>query len=753
MMGSTSPLRLIALRRRTSAVAFSGVISLAVVACGGGGGSPSRSPGTERMARRLAAIAEATAAEPTEYANSAKVLALRNRSVPSDLRSQLLHRAELAKELLRAGRTEEAIAEFEAVRRRIAEAGAAVPGEFSEAIDELLAISYLRLDERENCAPDGGGRLCVFPIGRDAIHPEQSGSRAAIAVYESILRDHPADLVSRWLLNIAYMTLGEHPDGVPRQWLIPGSAFESEYDIGRFPDIAPELGLDVVGLAGGSIVDDFDGDGYLDIVASSWGLRDQIRYFRNNGDGSFSDKTLDAGLEGIVSGLQIVHTDYNNDGFPDVLVLRGAWLTEGHPNSLLRNNGDGTFADVTDEAGLSEAYSTQAAAWGDYDNDGWVDLYIGNESIGRRRNPSQLFRNNGDGTFSDVAEEAGVDVVGFVKGVAFGDYDNDGWLDLYVSRLSEPNDLFHNNGPQGAGRPTFTEVGDEAGVREPIHSFPTWFFDYDNDGWLDLFVSGYFASSGDIAAEYLGREHNAELPRLYRNNGDGTFTDVTAPSRVDKIMLTMGSNFGDLDNDGFLDFYVATGEPGLRALMPNRMFRNAGGEYFQEVTASGGFGHLQKGHGVAFGDLDNDGDQDIYMVLGGAYEGDVSHNALFANPGHGNRWITLRLEGVRSNRAAIGARIQVTVDTPRGGRDIYSTVSTGSSFGASSLQQEIGLGDATAIRSISVTWPGTGKTDVYQDVALDQILHIREGTAAPTPVRLETFDLAGAASGAVSRRR
>ena len=139
-------------------------------------------------------------------------------------------------------------------------------------------------------------------------------------------------------------------------------------------------------------MDDFDGDGYLDIVASSYGLRDQLRYFRNNGDGSFSDKTLEAGLEGIVSGLQIVHTDYNNDGFPDVLVLRGAWLTEGHPNSLLRNNGDGTFADVTDEAGLSDAYPTQAAAWGDYDNDGWVDLYIGNESPGQRRNPSQLFR-------------------------------------------------------------------------------------------------------------------------------------------------------------------------------------------------------------------------------------------------------------------------------------------------------------------------------------------------------------------------
>jgi hypothetical protein len=168
--------------------------------------------------------------------------------------------------------------------------------------------------------------------------------------------------------------------------------------------------------------------------------------------------------------------------------------------------------------------------------------------------------------------------------------------------------------------------------------------------------------------------------------------------------------------------------------MPNRMFRNAAGEYFQDVSTSGGFGHLQKGHAISFGDLDNDGDQDIYAVMGGALSGDAFTNVCFENPGHGNHWITLKLEGVRSNRAAIGARIKVTVTTPDGDRDIYATVTTGGSFGASSLQQEIGLGQATSILAIEITWPVTGKTQRFPNITMDQILKIREGEATPIPL-------------------
>ena len=421
------------------------------------------------------------------------------------------------------------------------------------------------------------------------------------------------------------MTLGEHPGKVPPRHLIPEEVFGSDYDIGRFRDVAPALGLDLVGLAGGGIMEDFDGDGHLDVFATSWGLRDQVRYFRNGGDGSFSDLTGAAGLLGIVGGLNALQTDYDNDGWADLLVLRGAWLnrppaTDGgrHPNSLLRNLGGVEFADVTAEAGLLSFHPTQTAAWGDCDNDGWLDLYIGNESLGAERHPNELYLNARDGSFRNVAAAGGVAVEGYVKGVVWGDYDNDGLLDLYVSRLheEEPNILFRNRaGSSGPLR--FDDVTEAAGVPGPAHSFPAWFWDYDNDGWLDLFVSGYRARASEVAADYLGIPHYGELPRLYRNNRDGSFADATREARLDKPLLTMGSNFGDLDNDGWLDCYAGTGSPGLTSLMPNRMFRNAGGRFFQDVTTSGGFGHIQKGHGVAFGDVDHDGDQDVYATMGG----------------------------------------------------------------------------------------------------------------------------------------
>ena len=202
---------------------------------------------------------------------------------------------------------------------------------------------------------------------------------------------------------------------------------------------------------------------------------------------------------------------------------------------------------------------------------------------------------------------------------------------------------------------------------------------------------------------------------------------MTAAAGLDDVLLAMGANYGDLDNDGWLDVYVGTGLPRMNTLVPNRMYRNASDGSFQDVTTSGGFGHLQKGHGIAFGDIDNDGDQDVYAVMGGAFEGDTFPNALFLNPGHGRRWITLRLNGSDSNRAAVGARIRVEVDTPSGSRTIHALGGTGGSFGSSSLQQEIGLGDATAIRSLEITWPTSPpRVQILRDPPLDRILTVCE---------------------------
>ncbi|MDP6541039.1 MAG: VCBS repeat-containing protein, partial [Planctomycetota bacterium] len=236
--------------------------------------------------------------------------------------------------------------------------------------------------------------------------------------------------------------------------------------------------------------------------------------------------------------------------------------------------------------------------------------YVGNETSPppKPEHPNELFRNNGDGTFTDVAAAAGVASTGFVKGLTWGDYDNDGKIDLYLSHLKGRNALFHNREAED-GAVRFAEVAETAGVQAPSISFPTWFWDYDNDGWQDLFVAGFdMAELGDMAAVHLDLPFGAEHAHLYRNAGDGTFREVSAEVGLDRIILVMGANFGDLDNDGWLDAYFGTGMPDMRTLLPNRMVRNDGGRRFQDVTASGGFGHLQKGHGISFGDLDHDGD-------------------------------------------------------------------------------------------------------------------------------------------------
>lgn len=206
----------------------------------------------------------------------------------------------------------------------------------------------------------------------------------------------------------------------------------------------------------------------------------RLRLFANLGGNRFRERTSEAGVTGEVGGLNLAHADHDNDGDVDLLVLRGAWggAQGRHPNSLLANRGDGTFTDVTEEADLLAFHPSQSGTWADYDGDRCLDLFVGNESGEGEVHPCQLFRNQGDGTFRDVAPEIGLDVVGFVKAAAWGDDDDDGRPDLYLSQLGEPNRLLRNEGPGEDGRWSFRDVTQGAGVAEPRDSLPTWFFDY-----------------------------------------------------------------------------------------------------------------------------------------------------------------------------------------------------------------------------------------------------------------------------------
>ncbi len=688
--------------------------------------------GTARMAERLTALA-GEAARENIYANDVRAAALRREvEAAGGDDAPFTLRAELAEELLYAGESEEAAALFRGVMDEIDERGMRLPAEVRDRLELQLALAWLRVGEQQNCLEHHTVDSCLLPIRGGGVHVEREGSEEALAVLGARLTRDAKDWTSLWLYNVAAMTLGRWPDEVPEAWLVPEQAFASEVDIGRFEDRAREAGLDVVGLAGGVVTEDLDGDGLLDLLVSSWGLEDPLRFLRNTGDGRWEDATAAAGLDGLTGGLNMVHADPDNDGDADVLVLRGAWVERGggHPNSLLRNDGRARFDDATEELGLLSFHPTQTAAWGDYDDDGRLDLFIGNETGPHETHPCELFRNGDDGRFEDVAAASGLALTGYVKGAGWGDYDNDGDLDLYVSRIDGGNHLMRNDGP-GLGGWVFRDVADRAGVREPKRSFPTWWFDVDNDGWLDLFVAGFrYGQTGWLAKDYLGRKNAGEKSRLYRNARDGTFEDVSAEAGLERVLPAMGANFGDLDNDGRLDMYLATGEPDYAALFPNRAFRNDRGRRFQDVTTAAGMGHVQKGHGVAFADLDDDGDQDVYAVMGGAYSGDVFTNVLFENPGHGHRWITLHLEGREANRAAIGARVRVRIAEPDGERDVHVVVGTGGSFGSSSLRQEIGLGDATRVVELEVRWPGSGRVQTWTDLPLDAALRVVEGEDA-----------------------
>jgi hypothetical protein len=599
----------------------------------------------------------------------------------------------------------------------------------------LLGIAALRRGEIENCLGCIGPSSCIFPIDRQAVHVHQAASREAVKHLLAALELTPGDLRLRWLLNIVFMTLGEYPEKVPPAYLIAPDLFRSNVNAGRFENVAPRVGLAVRGTnqAGGSIFDDFNGDHLPDLFTTSIDGDQGPSLFLNRGDGTFEDRSGSAGFSEQVYVLNAAAADFDNDGDLDVVLMRGAWESPARL-TLLRNKGRGVFEDVTIAGGLAEPLSTESAVWGDYDNDGLLDLFVCGEFHGDPpdpRNLCRLYQNQGDGTFKNVAESAGVANERLAKGSAWGDYDGDGRLDLFVSNLDGPCRLYHN---EGAGR--FRDVAPELGVAGPSHhhSFACWFWDFDNDGRLDLFVNDYNPTLADVVARYLGlRSKDAGHPHLYRNLGAQGFSDVSEEAGLDRPIPAMGANFGDIDNDGYLDAYFGTGWMSYSGLVPNVMLKNVDGRRFEDVTDSTRTGHLQKGHGISFADWDCDGDLDLFVVLGGGYPGDQAYNVLFQNPGHGRHWLKVKLGGTKTNRSAIGAEIQVELTAPGGtARTIHRVVGNNGSFGGNPLTQTIGLGDSKTVARLTVSWPVTGMTQVFREIAADQAIVITEGSASFT---------------------
>jgi enediyne biosynthesis protein E4 len=490
-------------------------------------------------------------------------------------------------------------------------------------------------------------------------------------------------------------------------------------------------------MPGGIALLDYNNDGLLDVFLVNGGSMNPMhtpdnfdrqnplywnRLYRQNKDGSFTDVTKQAGLANAGDGnygMGVAVGDYDNDGYPDL------YVTSYGKNILYHNNGDGTFTDVTAKAGVAAGGWSVSAGFFDYDNDGKLDLFVTrymdwdtqhSKDCGGNfhtycppgefpRTTNILYHNRGDGTFEDVSQRSGIAAKkGHGLGVAFADYDSDGFTDIYVANDGMQQYLFHNN-----GNGTFTEVGLEAGAAlnldgGPLSGMGVVFQDYDNDGKPDIIVTT------------LPRQTYA----VFHNDGNGSFSDrglQTGVTALSGVTSGWGVGLEDFDNDGQKDLFITQGhvldnvetiDPSLHYLEPTLLAMNHNGR-FERVDP--GSDALVAGRGAAFGDLNNDGWIDAVTTVLGA------HPQFFMNRGGNTHWLTITLRGTRSNRDGLGSRVQVN------GQTRFAT-NAGSYASSNDKRLHFGLGDAKSAK-IEVSWP-SGAHQVLSDVSVNQFLEIRE---------------------------
>jgi len=675
-------------------------------------------PAEEAKHAWLARIAAAAPDSPSPFLGLGLLPRLEELMTESDAHTKIENvgiRWAHAMRLMRRGDLDAAIASFEATVDDVID---------DESIDPYVKVSSLytlalanfRLAERQNCIAHHNSESCILPLRGAGEHIDRIGAERALTALQEALALGPHELVPevRWLLNVAHMALGTWPDAVPPADLLPPERLASEASFARFTDVAPEHGMMRFTRAGSVVMDDFDGDHRLDLLVSSFDPATRLELWTNDGRGGFRNETEPRGLAGQLGGLNLVQADVDGDGRLDVLVLRGGHLgEEGEmPCSLLVQDEHGLFRDRTAAAGIEVAAPTRTAAFADVDDDGDLDLFVGYETIvtdGVVRYPSRLWLNAGDGTFRDGTEASRI-APEPCRGAAFADVDADGRVDLYLSIQSGPNRLY-----LGDGRGGFDLSPANDAVAAPDESSAVAFADFDQDGDVDLFVGFHADFLGDYSVTrwWLEDEIVLDTPRLYANDGRGGFTDVTAAWGLERTIFVQGAAAGDLDDDGFPDLYLATGGDEMSALWPNLAFRNDGTRLL-DVTDAGGFGHLQKGQGLAIGDVDGDGDRDVFVQTGGYHLDDGFGDVLFQNPGNEHRSLTVVLVGRHSNRSGLGARVRVVVEDESGEpRTLTSFVWPTGSFGSGPLRRELGLGDAVRIRSLEVRWPRDGHVVSY----------------------------------------
>jgi hypothetical protein len=541
------------------------------------------------------------------------------------------------------------------------------------------------------------------------------------------------------LLLVVYACGGKDKTGYEQNQILTSVPVENN---DFFQEIAKDIGIDfkhsigdehlsnlVESVGGGAAFLDYDQDGFLDIYicngAHIKGLSDgdtpkkdlQNQLFRNIQNGTYENVSKKAGVGDKGYGMGITVGDINNNGYPDI------YISNYGKNALYKNNGNGKFKDITTKAGVGGEECSVGAVWLDYNNDGFIDLYVGNYikydpdygyfyapdgfpgPMAYDAQADVLYRNNGDETFTDVTEKMGVlNIDGRAMGVGSADYDGDGFSDIFVANDHQINYMYNNN--EGKG---FVDKGIMSGVAfnqagEATISMSVDFADYNNDGLLDLFVSDDTYCS------------------LYKNRGNGVFTDMSYPSGIAVASgqhVGWSSSFIDYDNDGDVDIFKTNGELKHLYGQEDQLFENQNGEHFTDVSVERGtyFEKELVGRGACFGDYDNDGDIDAYIVNLND-EGVLLRN----NRGNDNNWILVKLVGTTSNRDGLGAKIIVSTG------DITQTAQKRSTTGYLSQNDpriHFGLAQNSSIDKLEISWP-SGKVQVMENVKANQILTIIE---------------------------
>lgn len=533
-----------------------------------------------------------------------------------------------------------------------------------------------------------------------------------------------------------------------RQGASSGSANRSEASLPApnndyFQEISRDIGLDFVHSigekelnnivqsdGGGAAFLDYDQDGYIDIYACSgtWiegfiksEKTDELRgnhLYRNLGNGTFEDVTRKAGVGGPWYSMGVSTADFNNDGYPDL------YLSNYGPNVLLKNNGNGTFTDVTSRANVAGGKECSiGATWLDYDNDSHLDLYVGNflefdpdykyyyapdgfpGPMAYDAQKDVLYHNNGDGTFTDVTDIMGItDIDGRAMGVGSADYDDDGWVDIYVANDHTLNYLWHND--QGK---RFTDRGTMSGTAfsqagEATVSMSVDYADYNHDGLLDMFVS------------------DDTYCALYENLGNGIFTDRGISSGISMAaaqFVGWSSSFIDYDNDSYVDIFKTNGALKHLYGQEDQVFRNEGNGQFRDISLElGEYFHRELvGRGACIGDYDNDGDPDIFIV-------NLNDHCVFLrnNKGNLNNWLMIKLTGTTSNKDGIGSRVKLTAD---GKTQTAQKKSTTGYLSQNDPRMHFGLAESENIDRIEIKWP-SGKIQILENIKANQILEITE---------------------------